>query len=126
MIVELIVNRGWQVLVDGKKPESPWNAPDENGYLNPLIRVKDRAGDVVITKITMMAQSGAVVRFEDDWDPEFKPDWVILNVDEQFKLYKVTHLVYGHPENPTELLITTLDGERHDIDEITTYIRAES
>lgn len=135
MVIELIVNRGWHVLVDGKKPQSPWNAPDERGVFDPQLRIKDEVGvlkDLQIGKIVLMRQCGDVVRMEDDWKAEdefgeMRPRWMLAlvhdGVDPIFKNMKITHIVYGGEDS--ELLITTADGVQHDLDEVTTYIRAE-
>ena len=91
MIVELIVNRGWQVLINGVKPGSPWNAPNEEGKFEPPLKV----GDVTIGKIVPMRQMGGLIGMEDDWTGEddygpLRPAWLIVEVNGDFKNFRIT------------------------------------
>ena len=131
MVVEVIVNRGWAVWLDGRKPMPGWDAPNENGEFTRPPSFARTAGGDVLNKITFMRQCGMSIGLEDDWTDEdefgiMRPAWVIVRVNDISKMLKITHIVYGSGTSATDLLVTTGDGQQHDIDEVTTYIRAEA
>lgn len=123
MVVEMIVNRGWAVLIDGVQPIGGW-VVGENGEVND--GNADNPGPLAIG-------NHRVTRFE--FDRPLEGDWVSED-DLPTKLtlhfahgrppveLKVTFVVYGSTISGP-LLVTTLDGKGRWIDEITTYIRAE-
>lgn len=128
LTVEMIVARGWQIWINGEKPKRDW-VIGENGEIyadNPRGPVD--FGSHKVTKVALITENGDTVGFEDEWDEDGKkPAYLAVHLEggEIVGPMKITFLVYGSPTSATELLVTTLDGKTHDIDEITTYIRAE-
>lgn len=129
MVIELIVNRGWGLWLDGQKPKPGWDAPDEDGRWGDEFTRSPRFGNIGLARLRFLRLNGDVIGLHDDWieDEEgpSRPAYIeVLTESGDFRVLTITHIVYGS-DRTGPLLVTTGDGEQHDIDEVTTYIRAE-
>lgn len=134
MIIEIIEARGRQIWIDGVKPTRSWVVGEDgqvghwtDGQVDRLYPLE--IGPHKLTKIAMLTEAGDQIDFNDDWDEDGrKPAYLAVHLEggEILGPIKITFLVYGNGQSMTQLLVTTLDGKSHEIDEITTYIRAEA
>lgn len=130
MIVEMIINRGWSIQVDGQKPNAPggWEV-GENGHVSYVDSDGNRGpldfGALKMGRVRLLRKDDEEIDWEDDYyDSDNVPAKLYINEPEDGGFWlPITIHVAGH-ENGL-CWVTTADGVKHDIDEVTTYIRAD-